>query len=66
MTVPITEIQHPPYGSIIVFNGPSSARKSTLSSRLCDQLPKHHLRIVLDAFRNMESANYWDVDKQSA
>ncbi|EON13248.1 chloramphenicol phosphotransferase CPT family protein [Pandoraea sp. SD6-2] len=62
--MPITEMLHPPYGTIIVLNGPSSAGKSTLSRYLCENLAEHHLHIELDAFRNMEPANYWDVEKQ--
>ncbi|VVE38514.1 Chloramphenicol phosphotransferase family protein [Pandoraea horticolens] len=62
--MPITEMLHPPYGTIIVLNGPSSAGKSTLSKYLCENLAEHHLHIELDAFRNMEPANYWDVEKQ--
>lgn len=62
--MPLTEILRPPYGTIIVLNGPSSAGKSTLSKYLCENLAEHHLHIELDAFRNMEPANYWDVEKQ--
>ncbi|MFM0158664.1 chloramphenicol phosphotransferase CPT family protein [Paraburkholderia sediminicola] len=62
--MPITEILHPPYGTIIVLNGPSSAGKSTLSRYLRENLVEHHLHIELDAFRNMEPATYWDVEKR--
>ncbi|MFL9875967.1 chloramphenicol phosphotransferase CPT family protein [Paraburkholderia megapolitana] len=62
--MPITEMLHPSYGTIVVLNGPSSAGKSTLSRYLCENLIEHHLQIELDAFRNMEPANYWDVEKQ--
>lgn len=62
--MPITEMPQLPYGTIVVLNGPSSAGKSTLSRYLCENLVEHHLHIELDAFRNMEPANYWDVEKQ--
>ncbi|WP_133650433.1 chloramphenicol phosphotransferase CPT family protein [Paraburkholderia flava] len=62
--MPITEMLQPPYGTIVVLNGPSSTGKSTLSKYLCENLVEHHLHIELDAFRNMEPANYWDVEKQ--
>ncbi|NTX29237.1 AAA family ATPase [Burkholderia pyrrocinia] len=62
--MPITEMLHPPYGTIVVLNGPSSAGKSTLAKYLCENVVEHHLHIELDAFRNMEPANYWDVEKQ--
>lgn len=64
--MPITETLHPPYGTIVVLNGPSSSGKSTLSRYLCENLVEHHLHIELDAFRNMEPTNYWDVGQQLA
>lgn len=54
----------PPYGAIVVLNGPSSAGKSTLSKYLCENLVEHPLHIELDAFRNMEPTGYWDVEKE--
>jgi chloramphenicol 3-O phosphotransferase len=65
-SMPITETLHPPYGTIVVLNGPSSSGKSTLSRYLCENLVEHHLHIELDAFRNMEPTNYWDVGQQLA
>lgn len=64
--MPITEMLHPPYGTIVVLTGPSSAGKSTLSKYLCENLVEHHLHIQLDAYRNMEPASYWDVGKPLA
>nr|WP_241021739.1 AAA family ATPase [Burkholderia sp. Ac-20353] len=64
--MPTIEKQDSPYGSIIVINGPSSSGKSTLSRCLRDELPGHHLHLELDAFRNMEPAGYWDVEKRLA
>jgi len=64
--MPITEIPHLRYGTIIVLNGPSSAGKSTLGRYLCEQLIEHHLHIELDVFRSMEPANYWEVEQPVA
>ncbi|CAJ0792709.1 Chloramphenicol 3-O phosphotransferase [Ralstonia holmesii] len=66
LPMPITKMLQPPYGAIVVLNGPSSAGKSTLSKYLCENLVEHHLHIELDAFRNMEPIGYWDVERQLA
>ncbi|OXS90109.1 hypothetical protein B7H01_18600 [Pandoraea apista] len=65
-SMPITEVPLLPYGTIVVLNGPSSAGKSSLAKYLRENLVEHHLHIELDAFRNMEPANYWDVEKSVA
>lgn len=64
--MPIKKMLQPPYGAIIVLNGPSSAGKSTLSKYLCENLVEHHLHIELDTFRNMEPTGYWDVERPVA
>lgn len=62
--MPVMEMPHMPCGTIVVLNGPSSAGKSTLAKYLCENLSEPHLHVELDAFRNMEPANYWEVEKQ--
>ncbi|CAM2180861.1 chloramphenicol phosphotransferase CPT family protein [Burkholderia cepacia] len=38
----------------------------TLSKYLCENLQERYLHVELDAFRQMEPANYWDVEKPLA
>ncbi|QDH60937.1 AAA family ATPase [Pandoraea pnomenusa] len=52
-----------PAGRVIVLNGPSSSGKSTLAKYLRENLEQQHLHVELDAFRRMEPAQYWDVEK---
>jgi len=57
----VTAFVLPNPGTVIVFNGASSAGKTSIAKALQTKLGTPYLHVQLDAFRAMEPPGYWDA-----